>query len=49
MISMKCNTIISYCAKFAMREKKDETKSCFIRHKKDWILIRSDPKYLETF
>ena len=35
MISMKYNTIISYYAKSAMREKKGETESCFIRYKKD--------------
>ena len=30
-------------------KRKGETESCFIRHKKHWILIRLDPKYLETF
>ena len=34
MISMKYNTTLSYYAKSAMREKKGEKESCFIRHKK---------------
>ena len=31
---MKYNPIMSYYAKSAIREKKDEAEPCFIRHKK---------------
>ena len=52
MISTKCNRIKSYYAQSAMREKKGRNRMPFYEVQElneTFNLIRSDPKYLETF
>ena len=48
MISMKYNTKYHIAQNPLWEKRKCEIESLFIRHKKHWILIISDPKCLKT-